>query len=96
MHQPPRRPLLAALLACGLFLATAPWAGADDDKAPKAELDKKAPPIVMQDTAGRSFELHDAIPNAELCIVPGCAHNAHLERPDLFSSVVLDFLTSRG
>ncbi|MDJ0522240.1 MAG: redoxin domain-containing protein [Planctomycetota bacterium] len=60
MHQPPRRPLLAALLACGLFLATAPWAGADDDKAPKAELDKKAPPIVMQDTAGRSFELHDA------------------------------------
>jgi len=40
-----------------------------------------------------SYALYEAIPNAELCIVPGCAHNVHLEKPDWFSAVVLDFLT---
>jgi hypothetical protein len=77
MPQRSRTPLLAALLACGLLVAPAPWAQADDkptdtkpaatkpvDEKPaeapaKAKLDEKAPPIVMTDTAGRSFELHD-------------------------------------
>jgi pimeloyl-ACP methyl ester carboxylesterase len=36
--------------------------------------------------------LSRAIPNAELCVLPGCAHNAHLERPDLFNQVVAGFL----
>ncbi|MBT6274181.1 MAG: alpha/beta hydrolase [Chromatiales bacterium] len=40
-----------------------------------------------------SFRLRKALANSELCVVPGCAHNVHLERPELFSSVVLDFLT---
>ena len=40
-----------------------------------------------------SFELYESITGAELCVVPGTAHNVHLERPDLFASVVLDFLT---
>ncbi len=30
-----------------------------EPEAPKAKLDEKSPPIVMTDTAGRSFELHD-------------------------------------
>jgi 2-hydroxy-6-oxonona-2,4-dienedioate hydrolase len=41
----------------------------------------------------QSYRLWQAIPNAQLCIVPGCAHNVHLERPEWFSSIVLDFLT---
>lgn len=44
-------------------------------------------------TPDNSFRLSKALVNSELCIVPGCAHNVHLERPELFSSVVLDFLT---
>lgn len=41
----------------------------------------------------QSFRVWEAIPDARLCVVPGCAHNVHLERPELFLSVVLDFLT---
>ena len=40
----------------------------------------------------QSLRLWRGLPNAQLCIVPGCAHNVHLERSHLFSSVVLDFL----
>ena len=40
-------------------------------------------------------ELRDAIPGAQLCVLPGCAHAAHLERPDLFNRVVCEFLMGR-
>lgn len=42
----------------------------------------------------QSYRLFEGIPDARLCVVPGCAHNVHLERPEIFSSVVLDFLTA--
>ena len=42
----------------------------------------------------QSYRLWEGIPDSRLCIVPGCAHNVHLERPELFSSIVLDFLTA--
>jgi pimeloyl-ACP methyl ester carboxylesterase len=42
----------------------------------------------------QSYRLWEGIPDCQLCSVPGCAHNVHLERPELFSSIVLDFLTS--
>lgn len=32
------------------------------------------------------------IPDASLAVVPGCAHNVHLEKPDLFNRLVGDFL----
>ena len=41
-----------------------------------------------------SYRLWEGIPDSRLCIVPGCAHNVHLERPELFSDIVLDFLTA--
>ena len=41
----------------------------------------------------QSWRLWEGIPDSRLCIVPGCAHNVHLERPELFSDIVLDFLT---
>lgn len=32
------------------------------------------------------------IPDAELAVVPGCAHAVHLEKPELFNALLLDFL----
>jgi pimeloyl-ACP methyl ester carboxylesterase len=36
--------------------------------------------------------LWQTIPNAELAVVPGCAHAVHLEKPDIFNMLVADFL----
>jgi len=41
----------------------------------------------------RSMRLYEALPNARLAILPGAAHNLHLERTELFNQVVGDFLT---
>jgi pimeloyl-ACP methyl ester carboxylesterase len=41
----------------------------------------------------QSYRLWEGIPDSQLCVVPGCAHNVHLERPELFSQIVLEFLT---
>jgi pimeloyl-ACP methyl ester carboxylesterase len=38
------------------------------------------------------IQLQVGIRGAQLCIAPGCAHNVHLEKPDLFNRVVGDFL----
>ncbi len=32
------------------------------------------------------------IPNSSLAVVPGCAHNVHMEKSDLFNSIIGDFL----
>jgi pimeloyl-ACP methyl ester carboxylesterase len=40
----------------------------------------------------QSYRLWEGIPDSRLCVVPGCAHNVHLERGGLFADVVLDFL----
>jgi len=37
-------------------------------------------------------ELAGAIPNAERAVVPGVGHGLHLENPDAFSRVALEFL----
>ena len=34
------------------------------------------------------------IPNASLAVLPGCAHSAHLDRPELFQILVRDFLST--
>ena len=38
----------------------------------------------------------DAIPNAELQIIPGAGHVSNMEQPDAFSTHVRRFLTARG
>ncbi len=38
--------------------------------------------------------LWKSIPNAQLAVVPGCAHAVHLEKPDLFNAILADFLNS--
>ena len=38
--------------------------------------------------------LWQGIENSSLAVIPGCAHNAHLEKPHLFNAIVSDFLSS--
>jgi len=35
------------------------------------------------------------IANSELCILPGCAHNVHMEKPTLFNAALGDFIRRR-
>lgn len=37
--------------------------------------------------------LWKSIKNSQLSVLPGCAHNAHLEKPHLFNAVLADFLS---
>ncbi|MGE0798371.1 MAG: alpha/beta fold hydrolase [Lautropia sp.] len=39
-----------------------------------------------------SVLLWEGIPGAEFCVLPNCAHGAHMENPDLFNRVVSDFV----
>ena len=34
------------------------------------------------------------IKNSNLSVIPGCAHAAHLEKPEIFNKVIKDFLKS--
>ena len=43
-----------------------------------------------------SYELWHEIPNAQLCILPNCAHNAHLELSEVFNAVIARFLMSNA
>ena len=36
--------------------------------------------------------LNDNIPNSDLKVMKGCSHNAHLEKPDEFNTIVEEFL----
>ncbi len=36
--------------------------------------------------------LWQGIPGCNLAVVPGCAHNVHMEKPELFNSLIADFL----
>ncbi|MFD1159782.1 alpha/beta fold hydrolase [Roseovarius aestuarii] len=37
--------------------------------------------------------LWKGIANSNLAVMPGCGHNAHMENPELFNTIVHDFLT---
>jgi pimeloyl-ACP methyl ester carboxylesterase len=51
------------------------------------EEDRRSPaPIARQ--------LHDAIPNAELAIIPNAGHLSNMEKPDAFNAYVRDFCMS--
>jgi pimeloyl-ACP methyl ester carboxylesterase len=45
-------------------------------------------------TVTHAVEMYDAIPNAELAIVPGTSHFLTREKPHLVNALVLDFLTN--
>lgn len=58
-----------------------------------------APTLVLWGDRDRSYgwsqpeALWRGIDGASLAVVPGCAHNAHQEKPHLFEALVSDFLT---
>lgn len=43
-----------------------------------------------------AFALWRGISGARLAVMPGCAHNAHLEKPDIFNRILAGFLHGQG
>lgn len=41
-------------------------------------------------------QLWQSIPNASLAVIPDCAHAPHLECPDIFNRIVMDFLDQQS
>ena len=54
-------------------------------------------PVMFADddlvTLSHAVEMYDALPIAELAIVPGTSHFLTQEKPDLVNKLVVDFLT---
>jgi pimeloyl-ACP methyl ester carboxylesterase len=46
------------------------------------------------DTLPHAVEMYDALPNAELAVVPGTSHFLTQEKPHLVNALLLDFLTN--
>jgi pimeloyl-ACP methyl ester carboxylesterase len=46
------------------------------------------------DTLPHAVEMYDALPNAELAVVPGTSHFLTQEKPHLVNAIILDFLTN--
>jgi pimeloyl-ACP methyl ester carboxylesterase len=44
-------------------------------------------------TLNHAIDMYDALPNAELAVVPGTSHFLTQEKPDLVNTILLDFLT---
>ncbi|MCU0789965.1 MAG: alpha/beta fold hydrolase [Nitratireductor sp.] len=59
------------------------------------------PSLVVWGDGDRSYgwrqpeALWRGIPGCRLAVVPGCAHNVHMEKPALFNAIVADFLASK-
>ena len=57
-----------------------------------------APTLVMWGDRDRSYgwsqpeALWQGIADSYLAVLPGCAHNAHMEKPDLFNRLLADFI----
>ncbi|WP_340107394.1 alpha/beta hydrolase [Pikeienuella sp. HZG-20] len=78
--------------AAATLAACSDW----DIRARLAEI--TMPTLVIAGERDRSFSLEQfvglrrGLPDAQLAILPDCAHIAHLERPALFNQVVTEFL----
>lgn len=44
---------------------------------------------------GQPETLWRGIEHSNLAVVPSCAHNVHMEKPDIFNDIVLDFLPTK-
>ena len=67
----------------------------------EAALEKIASPtLVLWGDCDRTYtwsqqqKLWQGIAGARLAVIPGCAHAAHLEKPQLFNAILADFLDS--
>ncbi|TFH47571.1 MAG: alpha/beta fold hydrolase [Lysobacterales bacterium] len=58
----------------------------------------KLPTLVIVGDKDRSTRVSDSlplwegIPDAQLCVLPNCAHGAHMQKPALFNAIIADFL----
>jgi pimeloyl-ACP methyl ester carboxylesterase len=58
----------------------------------------KTPTLLVVGDKDRSTKVSDSlvlwegIRGSQLCVLPDCAHGAHMEKPELFNKVVADFL----
>ena len=58
----------------------------------------KMPSLVVWGDGDRSYgwrqpeALWRGIPGCRLAVVPGCAHNVHMEKPHIFNAIIRDFL----
>ena len=61
-----------------------------------------SPTLVLWGDRDRSYQwaspekLWSEIPDASLSVVPGCSHAVHLEKPQLFNAILLDFLLAES
>lgn len=69
----------------------------------EANLDSFAmPTLVIWGDGDRSYSwpqieaLWRGIAGADLAVIPGCAHNAHQEKPHIFNAILADFLGASG
>ncbi|MGU9958006.1 MAG: alpha/beta fold hydrolase [Arenicellales bacterium WSBS_2016_MAG_OTU3] len=89
-----RRASLPALL--GGYSAWESWSSA----ARLAQI--KSETLIIWGENDRSYnweqinQLWSNIPNASLGVMPGCAHNAHLENPELFNLLLSEFLSKHS
>lgn len=57
-----------------------------------------SPTLVLWGDGDRAYQwvqpkqLWQEIAGAQLAVIPGCSHAVHLEKPDLFNAVLMDFL----
>jgi len=57
----------------------------------------KSPTLILWGDGDRTYQwsqpeqLWNTIPKAQLGVIPGCAHAAHLEKPHLFNALLMDF-----
>tara|TARA_B110000503_G_scaffold47599_1_gene77547 strand:+ start:2763 stop:3485 length:723 start_codon:yes stop_codon:yes gene_type:complete len=57
----------------------------------------KSPTLILWGDGDRTYQwsqpeqLWNTIPTAQLGVIPGCAHAAHLEKPHLFNAMLMDF-----
>ncbi len=81
----------ASSLQAGL-MAMKGWSGADQLEHIQSET------LVIWGEADRAYDwsqverLWRDIPNSHLAVLPNCSHAVHLEQPELFNTLVLDFL----
>lgn len=71
------------------------WDGRDDLKKIAAKT------LIIWGDKDRSYgwsqpeALWNGIKESNLAVVPSCAHNVHMEKPDIFNDIVRDFLPTR-
>lgn len=82
---------LQAMLAGLTAMET--WSGVDALAAMKSRT------LVLWGDGDRTYpwsqleQLWQQVPNSNLAVVPGCAHAVHLEKPEVFNTLLRDFLS---